>query len=273
MRLEGQIRHVALLIVVVLSLFAVCAASPSQTADDPNGPPSLVEVYWQSSKTVVIHGITNLIALDPEIARVETGYDTVQFFCLERGETVVLGYMGNKPVSIRVRVVARPVILPTPAMLRRQSELAQGIVGSNVQVFNNQGATTVALLSNFAWSQFAGDNGRLDVNAQVEDNNYIGGHAFNIRNGSIFFHHPNLEVHSVNYVVSLTNNDPRHYVSPNTISDYIQLRGASLTLKHGTNEYMFFGGTTLPFFYLTLGSTSAVGGFSFLHKQSEKFSL
>src|SRR5215510_1666842 len=181
--------------------------------------------------------------------------------------------MGNEPVSIRVRVVSRPVILPSPAMLRRQSEMAQGMVGSNVQVFNNQGTTTVALLSSFAWSQFAGDNGRLDINAQVEDNNYVGGHAFNIRNGSIFFHNPSLEVHALDYVVSLTNNDPRHYVSPNTISDYIQLRGASLTLKHGTNEYMFFGGTTLPFFYLTLGSTSAVGGFSFLHKQSEKFSL
>src|SRR5215510_11466386 len=137
--------------------------------------------------------------------------------------------MGNEPVSIRVRVVSRPVILPSPAMLRRQSEMAQGMVGSNVQVFNNQGTTTVALLSSFAWSQFAGDNGRLDVNAQVEDNNYAGGHAFNIRNGSIFFHTPSLEVRALDYPVSLTNNDSHRYISQYSLSDYIQLRGAALT--------------------------------------------
>src|SRR5205807_527065 len=189
MQLRRQITMMAAGIAVLLLVFAVCPAVYGQSVD-ANAPPSLVEIYWQSSRTVAIHGITNLIILDQEIARAETGADTVQFFGVERGETVALGYINDKPVSIRIRVVARPVILPSPAMLRRQSELAQGTVGSNVQVFNNAGNTTVALLNGFSWSQFVGDDGRLDINTQVEDNNYVGGHAFNIRSGAISFHNP-----------------------------------------------------------------------------------
>src|SRR5947209_619589 len=255
----------------VLALAVVPAAFAQSSG--ANSVPSLVEVYWQSSKSVVIPGITNLVVLDPEIAKAETGYDTIQFFGVERGETVALGYIGDKPVSIRIRVVARPVVFPSPAMLRRQAELAQGLVGSTVQLFNTNGNTTVSLLSSMAWSQLAGNNGRLEITAQTEDNNYAGGHVFNIRNGSVLFHNQSLDVHALDFAVSLTNNDPVYHVSPYSGSDSIQLRGAAVTLKRGDNQYMFFGGTTIPFYYLTFGSTRDVGGFSFLHKQSDKLSL
>ena len=68
--------------------------------------PSLVEVYWQWSRTVATPGFTNLVVLDPEIARVDIVTMEIQIFGLERGETVLLGYLNEKPVSIRVRVVA-----------------------------------------------------------------------------------------------------------------------------------------------------------------------
>src|SRR5205085_10416006 len=259
MRFKRQITMMAAGIAVLLLVFVVCPAVYGQSVD-ANAPPSLVEIYWQSSRTVAIHGITNLIVLDPEIARAETGYDTVQFFGVERGETVALGYINDKPVSIRIRVVSKPVVIPSPAMLRRQAEMAHGLFGSNVQVFNTAGNTTVSLLNNFGWSQLVGDNGRLDVTAQTEDNNYQGGHPFNIRNGSVFFRNESLEVHALDYAVSLTNNDPLHYMGPFTSSDSIQLRGAAVTLKRGDNQYMFFGGATIPFYYLTFGSTRDVGG-------------
>src|SRR5215472_15961311 len=135
MKLKRQMGKTAA-VIVVLSLLAVCAAASSQTSGDPDGPPSLVEVYWQSSKTVVAPGITNLIILDPEIARAEVGYDTIQFFGLERGETVALGYRNDKPVSIRVRVLQRPPLIVSPAMLRRQSEMASGTISSTMLLSN-----------------------------------------------------------------------------------------------------------------------------------------
>src|SRR5437763_3551388 len=166
--------------VSVLVLMASVSPVAYGQSTETHAVPSLFEVYWQSSKSVVVQGITNLIVLDPEIARAETGYDTVQFFGVERGETVALGYINDKPVSIRIRVVSKPVVIPSPAMLRRQAEMAHGLFGSNVQVFNTAGNTTVSLLNNFGWSQLVGDNGRLDVTAPTADSNQHGGHPFSI---------------------------------------------------------------------------------------------
>jgi len=84
---------------------------------------------------------------------------------------------------------------------------------------------------------------------------------------------PRMQVQALDYIVSLTDNGPQHYLSPFSVSDSVELRGAALTLKRGDNQYTFFGGTTIPFFYLTLGSTRDVGGFSFVRKQSKELSF
>jgi hypothetical protein len=257
---------------MLLSVLAPSSLGLGQSAD-ANGPPALVEVYWQSSRTIVAPGITNLIVLDPDIARAETAYDSIRFFGLARGETVALGYLNDKPVSIRIRVIPRPVIIISPAMLRRQSEMAAGMIGSNVQVFNTNGSSTISQVNSFAWSQLAGKDGQLDINGQVEDNNYASGHAFNIRNGSISYRDPGLEVHVLDYVVSLTNNGSQRYLSPYAVSDSVPLRGAAVTVKHGNDQFLLFGGTTIPFYYLTLGTTRDIGGFSWTHKLSDQLSL
>lgn len=272
MEFRKKIWVTSALVAIAALLLVSSAAAASQSAQTA-GVPSLVELYWQSSKTVSVPGITNLIILDPEIARAETGADTVQFFGLERGETVALGYLGEKPVSIRIRVIPRPAEILSPAALRRQAEMAQGSVSSNLQVSDINGVTTYSVLNGFSWSQLAGSDGRFNVTTQVEDNDLAGGHAFNIRHGNISFVNPRMEVQALDYVVSLTNNGQQRYLSPFSFSDSVELRGAELSLKRGDNQYTFFGGTTVPFYYLTLGATRDIGGFSFLHKQSESLSM
>lgn len=261
--------RVAAIAGILLAIFAVCPPSYAQNYD-ATAPPSLVEIYWQSSKTVSASGITNLIILDPEIAKAEVAYDSIQFFGVGRGETVALGYRDGKPVSIRIRVIPRPVNIISPAALRRQSEMAQGLFGSSVQIFNGAGITTVSAVNQFSWSQLAGSNGRLDINTQVEDTDIAGGHVFNIRHGAVTFTNPGMQVQALDYIVSLTDNGPQRYLSPFGVSDAVELRGGALTLKRGDNQYTFFGGTTVPFFYLTLGSTRDIGGFSFRHQHSKK---
>ncbi|HLJ29564.1 MAG TPA: SdrD B-like domain-containing protein [Candidatus Angelobacter sp.] len=266
---KRQLERTAAIAGVLLSMLVVCPSAFAQQ----DATPSLVEIYWQSSKTVPAAGITNLIILDPDIAKAEVASDSIQFFGLERGETVALGYRNGDPVSIRIRVIPRPPIIVSPAALRRQSEMAQGMVGSNVQVFNGAGNTAISALNTFSWSQLAASDGRLDINTQVEDNDIAGGHTFNIRHGAVSFVNPRMQVQALDYIVSLTDNGPQHYLSPFSVSDSVELRGAALTLKRGDNQYAFFGGTTIPFFYLTLGSTRDIGGFSFVHKQSKKLSF
>lgn len=214
-----------------------------------------------------------MIVLDQEIARVESTGDGIQIFGLARGETVLLGYLHDKPVSIRVRVVARPQITISPAQLRRQGEMAQGSFGSGVQIANAGGQTTTAVVNDFNWTQLAGSQGRLTVSTQVEDNDIQGGHAFNIRHGSIAYRSPGIDVSLLDNLVSLTDNGYERHLSPSTFTDSVELRGAGLTVRHGDNQYMFFGGTTIPFYFLTLGSTRDIGGFSFQRKQTKKLNL
>lgn len=271
MKLQRHITAIAILSSLLL-LWALAPAAAAQSVD-ANGLPSLVEVYWQWSKTITTPELTNMIVLDQEIARVESTGDGIQIFGLARGETVLLGYLHDKPVSIRVRVVPRPQITISPAQLRRQGEMAQGSFGSGVQIANAGGQTTTAVVNDFNWTQLAGNQGRLTVSTQVEDNDIQGGHAFNIRHGSIAYRSPGMDVSLLDNLVSLTDNGYERHLSPSTFTDSVELRGAGLTVRHGDNQYMFFGGTTIPFYFLTLGSTRDIGGFSFQRKQTKKLNL
>ena len=267
-------RHITAIAVLgsLLLMWALAPAAAAQSVDG-NGLPSLVEVYWQWSKTITTPELTNMIVLDQEIARVESIGDGIQIFGLARGETVLLGYLNDKPVSIRVRVVPRPQVTISPAQLRRQGEMAQGSFGSNVQIANAGGQTTTAVVNDFNWTQLAGSQGRLTVSTQIEDNDLQGGHAFNIRHGSIAYRSPGIDVSLLDNLVSLTDNGYERHLSPSTFTDSVELRGAGLTVRHGDNQYMFFGGTTIPFYFLTLGSTRDIGGFSFQRKQTKKLNL
>ena len=162
------------MVALMASVLSLCAVAPAQITDG-NGMPSLVEVYWQWSRTIMAPALTDIIVLDQDIARVEVVGDGLQIFGLARGETVVLGYLHEKPVSIRVRVVQRPAITLPPSALRRQDEMAQGSFGSTVQLANSGGLTTTSVVNNFDWMQPAGAQGRLTIDTQVEDNNIQGG--------------------------------------------------------------------------------------------------
>jgi hypothetical protein len=271
LKLQRHITGIAALSSLLL-LWALAPVASAQSFDG-NGVPSLVEVYWQWSRTITIPRLTNIIVLDQEIARVESTGDGIQIFGLARGETVLLGYLQDKPVSIRVRVVPRPQVTISPAQLRRQGEMAQGSFGSGVQIANAGGQTTTSVVNDFNWTQLAGSQGRLTVTTQVEDNDIQGGHAFNIRHGSIAYRSPGIDVSLLDNLVSLTDNGYERHLSPFAYSDSVELRGAGVTVRHGDNQYMFFGGSTIPFYFLTLGSTRDIGGFSFQRKQTKKLNL
>jgi SdrD B-like domain len=274
MQLRSRISVIAVtagaLLVLAVAANPLRAAAQSSQAQEA---PTLVEVYWQSSKTVPVPGVTNVIVLDSDIARAETAYDSIQFYGLERGETVVLGYIGDKPVSIRVRVVQRPMVVLSPGTLRRLSEMAQGSVSSTVQLADSNGLSTVNVLSGLSWSQLAGSNGRFDFSSQVEDNSFTGGHAFNLRSATAVYHGPSLDVHGFDFNANLVGGEPGRYNGALSFNDYVALRGASVTYRNGNNTYDLFAGTTIPFYYLTLGATRDIAGFSVHRRQSDKLYL
>src|SRR5436309_8457761 len=66
-----------------VSVFVLCRA----TVSAQESVPQLVEVYWQSSRTLSTPGVTNVVVLDDSICRAQVSFDQIQFFGLSRGET------------------------------------------------------------------------------------------------------------------------------------------------------------------------------------------
>jgi hypothetical protein len=249
-------------------LLSLAPALFAQTLRDDSSLPSLVEVYWQSSKTVVAAGLTNLVVLDPDIVQAEAGYDTIKFTGVERGETVILGYLNGKPVSMRVRVVQRPLVVVPPALLQRQAEMAHGSLSTNVETARIGGVSSVAFLNGMSWSQLMGSDGHFDFSGQFEDNSISAGHNFNVRTASATYYDPHLEVRAIDFNANLVGSGSQPSLASYSFSDFVALRGASVTLNRGDNHYDFFGGSTIPYYYLSLGATRDVAGFSFRRKQT-----
>jgi hypothetical protein len=239
--------------------------------------PTMVEVYWQSSKSVVVRGITNVIVLDQDIAQAETGYDTIKFTGVGRGETVALGYVNGKPVSMRIRVTQKPfATVFSPGTLQRQAELAQGTVSSNVQSSSSGGPSTVALVNGFSWQQPAGSSGRFSFSSEAEDDTFAGGFGFNLRSGSATYQDPHLQVRAIDFTASLASGGVDaggQSGVPISFNDSTVLRGGSIGINHGDNHYEFFAGTTIPFYFLSLGATRDLAGFTFRRKLSSKLSV
>ena len=255
---------------VVVCLLALCPLAVSQSG---NGIPSLVQVYWQSSRTIVVPGVTEAIVLDEDMARAEIEGDSVKIYGLARGETVLLAYQNGEPVSVRINIVEQPQI-SVPPSLGRLAEMAQGSYSSTAQISRSSGSSGVAFLSGFSWMQPMGTDGHLDFTGQIEDDDATGQHAFNVRRASLFYHSQGMDVHALDFTVNMVGaQGPERYLGPYSFTDTTELRGASVALKHGQNEYDFFGGTTVPYFFLTLGATRDVLGFSFDRQQTEKLNL
>jgi len=259
--------HIAKRAVEIMAL--LCAVG-SLLFGQADAPPSLVELYWQSSKTIVAPGLANVIILDPDIVEAEVSSDTVRFIGLERGETVAVGYIKDKPVSIRVRVLPKPEVVIPPSLRLRQEEMGQGSVSSNVQTASSGGANTWGLVDGVSWSQLAGRDGRLSFGSQMEQDSFSGGHAFNVRTATLSYVDPSRDVRAGDFNANLIGSGPQGYVNSYSFSDFSVLRGASVSLKSGDTQYDIFGGTTVPYYYLTLGSTRDVAGFSARRKQTDK---
>lgn len=259
----------ALAAALLLCLFAGPVAS-AQSA--PETEPSSVEVYWQSSRSVVVPGVTSVVVLDENIARATAGTDRIRFDGLQRGDTVALVYVGGEPLSIIVHVVGRP-LAPLAADHRRQRlELGEGVFGSTVQVARFNGQSTVLFLNDFSWAQEIGKD-RLDIRGMLESSNHVGGHAMNLRSGSISYLTPHAQFEALDFSTSLTGDAGGEQSNPYAVADFVQLRGAAVTLHRGANRFSFFAGATVPYYFLSLSATRDVAGFTFARQLTAKVDI
>ncbi|GEM_PF-797868 len=253
-------------------LAAVLLCAATAFCVDP-AIPSSVDVYWKSTRTIAAPGVTTVVVLDENVAHAELGNDSIEFVGIERGETVALAYVNGSPVSIVVRVMEHPVAVIPPSLLRRQAEMAHGSYGSDIQIASSPavGSTFVALDS-MSWAQQVGDN-RLTASSQIENNTQFGGHLTNLRMGNVNYRTAGFELNLIDFNQTLTGEKGEDHVNNFSYPNMVGLRGGGLAIDRGKNEFSVFGGSTIPYYFLSLNGTRDVGGFSFHRQQTDRLSF
>ncbi len=254
----------------LLLLMFVCAAGAS--AVEP-ALPSSVDVYWKATRTIVVPGVSTVVVLDEDIAHAQVGNDTIEFAGLTRGDTVVLAYVNGAPVSIVVHVIDRPVNIIPPSLLRRQAEMAHGVIASDAQTTSgNSSGSNYTLLSSLAWEQQVGDHS-MNFTSQVEDNNQFGGHGTNLRTASLNYRSPDFSFNLIDFSQTVTGATPEDRINSFSSGNDVQLRGAGVTVGSARNRLSLFAGSTVPYYFLSLNGTRDVAGFSFRRQQTDKLSI
>ncbi len=257
------------LALVAVSLFVFSGLSAIAQVSVPD----LVEVYWQDSRTEPFLGVTGVTVVDDSICRAQVSTDKVQFIGLTRGETVAFVWINDQRFTVRLRVVARPEQPPAPHLSQSALDaLGNGFVGSSMQAFiDPNGNTDYFFLHHFDWQQQFGAD-RLTIHGQAQDSTAAGAPEFNANSLSIQYTTPHTNLELVDFPLTL-NGGLETKIAPYSSYNMYVLRGADFSWKSGQNQYEFFGGTTLPPYYLTLSSTRDVAGFNFSRKESDHLLL
>jgi len=266
----NRTRHTKFVAAAPWLLLALVVCAHPGFAVEP-GVESSVDVYWKATRTIVAPGVSTVIVLDDEIAHAQAGNDTIEFAGLTRGDTVALAYINGAPVSIVVHVIDRPVNIIPPSLLRRQAEMAQGVIASDLQTTSGS-SSTYTLLSSFGWSQQVGDHS-MNFTSQVENNNQFGGHGANLRTAGLSYRTPGVSVNVIDFSQSLTGATPEDRINNFSSGNDVQLRGAGVTLNSGNNQLSIFAGSTVPYYFLSLNATRDVAGLSFRRRQTRRLNL
>src|SRR5690349_7796900 len=253
-------------------LFAALLVYPHTASANDSAAPSSVEVYWNSTRTVVVPGVTTVVVLDEQIANAQMGNDTIEFAGLARGDTVALAYVKGAPVSIVVHVIDRPTKIIPPGLLQRESELGRGVIGSDVQMSSSSASSSYVVVDSLSWEQSIGDH-RFSAISQFENSSQLVGHDVNLRSGSVVYTTPNLTLNLMDFSQALTGELGEDRLNNFSPSSSAGLRGAGLTVRSGKNEFAFFGGSTIPFYFLSLNATRDVAGFTFHRRQTKRLNL
>jgi hypothetical protein len=267
----GWTRKPCILAIAGWILLGILVSAPGAHAVEPQIPTS-VDVYWKSTRTISVPGVTTVIILDDEIAQAQVGNDTIEFVGLSRGQTVALAYVNGNPVSIVVHIVEHPIKIVPPSLLQRELEMAHGSIGTDVQASTSPSGSSFLILDNMSWSQRIGDH-QLYVMTQVEDNSQFGGNTTNLRSGAIAYSTPRMAVNLLDFSQSLSGESGEDHINNFSTPSSAGLRGVDVTMNRGKDQFSFFAGTTIPYYFLSLNATRDVAGFTFHRKQSEKLSL
>jgi SdrD B-like domain len=277
-------------------------------ADDT---PTLVEVYWKSKQQFSIPNATAAIALDPEKVNAEFANGSITVYGIARGaESIVLVYVGETPISVRVNVVDPPAMRMAP-QLRDRSEYADVILSGSMQTSSNAvGLRQYGFTDGVSWRQNLDNQRHFEFTTETTAGSLATARSFNFNHGNMSYFAPNFEVQAIDFPLNLFGREGS--VIPGSLlgADFTSLRGVNLAFhrrrrnsnckpeaiprvantlverrippppatdcnpsEQEVTTYHFYAGTTQPYYFLTLSGTSDVAGFSFNHRVNRRFSF
>ena len=235
----------------------------------------VVDIYWNEATTLQIPGLTNVVVLDDSISRAEISNQKVQFFGLQRGETIAFAWIGDERITLRLRIAARPVkpVRNSDAASRAVLESpGHGMVGSAVQMaVGPKGDVNSFFTHRVDWQQLKDGYG-LAVHGQFQDGTTSGLPGFNMNSITLSYETPRTRLSLMDFPLEI-NGGVEAKVSLYSAYNVYPVRGATFAQKRGANTYEFFGGTTIPSYFRTLTGTRDVAGFNFTRKESAALSL
>ena len=235
--------------------------------------PQVVKVYWQSSRTVLIPGVTTAVVLDESICRAHVSPDQIELIGLTRGETLAFIWAKDQRITLRIKVEARPVDSTPPSLSKNALEaMGTGYLGSSMQTsIDAAGRPNYFLLHHLEWLQQS-PGSRLSIRAQAQDSTLIGAPLFNTNTASVQYSTSRMALSFIDFPLEV-NGGMEAKVSANSAYNLYVLRGAEATLHRGANQLDFFAGATLPSYFLSLEGTRDIAGFNFSRHQTDKLYL
>jgi hypothetical protein len=234
----------------------------------------VIDIFWKESTTLQIPGLTQVLVLDDSISRAAISNQKVEFFGLQRGETIAFAWIGDERTTLRLRVSARP---PKPVRTSDAPRAAlespgNGIVGSSVQMaVGPRGDVNSFFTQRMDWQQLK-DGYRVGVHAQLQDSATSGLPGFNMSSIAVSYETPRTRLSLMDFPLEI-NGGVEAKVSMYSAYNVYPIRGASFAHKRGVDTYELFGGTTIPSYFRTLTGTRDIAGFNFTRKQSASVTL
>jgi hypothetical protein len=197
----------------------------------------------------------------------------VVFYGLERGESVVFLWTGERRLDLLVRVVEPPRVQVPPSLRRpNEEQMGRGFFGSSAQSVSASDAESgYFFFHRLQWQQEM-DGHRVSLRGQGNDSTLPGAPRFNLQTASLEFASRSTSLILMDSILNL-NGGLEAQVIPTSVFNTLMVRGVDLSVQRGANQFEVFGGATLPSYFLNLLGTRDIAGFNFRHKRSPRLDI
>jgi hypothetical protein len=258
---------------VVFCVLLLAAGMRGQTvavAAPADVPSEQVQLYVHTSRTIPLEDVSAAVSLDETVCRAQITTAGVQVTGLNRGQAALLLWAGDKRTNLLVDVVDPPAVAVSPTLRRASDFGVHGIVSATAAITNTPTSTSGFGTTNVDWTETINHATQLHLGGTFLNEIGSGGRTMNVARASLGYASPIWRLNLLDF--TLTPRGMSLLRRPGSDpAPLLTLRGADVRWQSGATGYEFFGGTTVPSYFLTLSKTGRVAGMLAEHHFNDAF--